>query len=119
MKIFNIGALELLFIVLLAFIVLGPDKAIKAAGDVARLIRNMTKSAFWHDLVSTSKEIQSIPKKLMDDANLQATIEDLDRSLGKTNRTILESQKMIDQVDNSNKESLKKDQIDPKNSGKS
>ena len=42
MKIFNVGALELVFILLLAFIVLGPEKAIKAAGDMARWIKGLT-----------------------------------------------------------------------------
>jgi Sec-independent protein translocase protein TatA len=88
MKFFNVGALEFVFILLLAFIVLGPEKAIKAAGDVARWIRGLTKSEFWHDLISTTKEIQDLPKKLMEEADLQDTIDDLDRSLGETKRTI-------------------------------
>lgn len=97
MKLFNVGGLELLFILLLAFIVLGPEKAIKAAGDVARWIRGLTKSAFWRDLVSASEEIRNIPTKLMDDVELQSTIEDLEKTWGKTKRTINETNKEIDQ----------------------
>jgi Sec-independent protein translocase protein TatA len=82
MKFLNVGALELLFILLLAFIVLGPEKAIKTAGDVARWIRDLTKSEFWRDLVSTSKEIQNLPKALIEDDELQRTFDDIKRSTG-------------------------------------
>ncbi|HBH12713.1 MAG TPA: hypothetical protein DDX29_06340 [Clostridiales bacterium] len=97
MKVFNVGALEFVFILLLAFIVLGPEKAIKAAGDVARWIRGLTNSQFWKDLVSTSREIQDIPKKLMEDADLQNTIADLDRSTGEIRNTFRESSMEINQ----------------------
>jgi Sec-independent protein translocase protein TatA len=97
MKFLNVGALELLFILLLAFIVLGPEKAIKTAGDIARWIRDLTKSEFWRDLVTTSKEIRNIPTKLMDDLELQKTIEDLEMSDGETRGTINKSNKTTDQ----------------------
>ena len=91
MKLFNVGALEFVFILLLAFIVLGPEKAIKAAGDVARWIRGLTQSQFWKDILSTSREIQDIPKKLMEDADLQNTIADLERSTGEIRKTFRET----------------------------
>jgi len=97
MKVFNVGALEFVFILLLAFIVLGPEKAIKAAGDVARWIKGLTSSQFWQDLVSTSKEIQEIPRKLMEDADIQNTIADLDRYTGEIRNTFRESSMDIKQ----------------------
>ncbi len=97
MKLFNVGSLEFVFILLLAFIVLGPEKAIKAAGDVARWIKGLTSSQFWKDLVSTSREIQDIPKKLMEDAEIQKTIADLDRSTGEIRNTFRESSMDIEQ----------------------
>jgi Sec-independent protein translocase protein TatA len=101
MKVFNVGALEFVFILLIAFIVLGPEKAIKAAGDLARWIRGLTRSQFWQDLVSTSKEIQDIPKKLMEDAEIQNTIADLDRSTGEIRKIFRETGMGIDQELNS------------------
>lgn len=80
MKIFNIGALEFLFILLLALIVLGPRKAIKTAGDIGRWLKTVMQSQFWQDLVSTSREIQDLPRKVMDDEEIKKTIEELDRS---------------------------------------
>jgi Sec-independent protein translocase protein TatA len=74
-KIFNLGLLEIVFIVLLAFIVLGPEKAVEEAGNLGRWVRKIIKSPFWRDLVSTSRDIQDIPRKIMDDAEIQKTLE--------------------------------------------
>lgn len=80
MKFFNIGALEFLFILLLALIVLGPRKAVKTAGEIGRWLKEFLSSPFWKDLQATSKEIQDLPKKIMDEAEIQKTIDELDFS---------------------------------------
>jgi len=95
MKFLNVGALELLFILLLAFIILGPEKAIKTAGDVARSIRDLTKSEFWRDLVSTSRDIQSLPKTLLKDEELQRTYDDLNRTTGEIKTAFMETEQKI------------------------
>ena len=68
MKILNVGALEILFIVLLALIILGPKNAVKALGDIGTWLRKLKDSQIWQDFLSTSREIQEIPKKMMDEA---------------------------------------------------
>ena len=80
MKFLNVGALEFVLILLLALIVLGPRKAVKTAGDVGRWIKNLFQSEFWQELQKTSREIQDLPKKMMDEAEIQKTIKELDRS---------------------------------------
>ena len=80
MKFLNIGVLEFLFILLLALIILGPRKAVKTAGDIGSWVKEFLSSPFWQDLQKTSKEIQDLPKKMMDEAEIQKTIEELDRS---------------------------------------
>jgi Sec-independent protein translocase protein TatA len=80
MQIFNVGVLEILFILILAFIVLGPRRTIKTARDVGVWVRNLAKSPIWRDIVSASSEIRDLPKKLMDDAELQKMVEELDLS---------------------------------------
>jgi len=92
MKFFNVGALELLFILLLALIVLGPRKAIKTAGDVGQKVKELLNSKFWREIVTTSKEIQDLPKKIMDEADIQKTIEELERSTGEVNHALRRSQ---------------------------
>lgn len=80
MKFLNIGALEFIFILLLALIILGPRKALKIAGDTGRWFKDLLQSQFWQDLQKTTKEIQDLPKKMMDEAEIQKTIDELDRS---------------------------------------
>jgi sec-independent protein translocase protein TatB len=80
MEIFNIGALEFLFILLLAFIILGPKKAVEFAGKVGSWVKDFVKSPFWKNIVSTSKDIKDIPRKIMDDTEIQNTINEIDRS---------------------------------------
>jgi len=92
MKFINVGALELLFILLLALIVLGPRKAIKTAGDVGQKVKELLNSKFWREIVTTSKEIQDLPKKIMDEADIQKTIEELERSTGEVNHALRRSQ---------------------------
>jgi len=93
MQVFNVGVLELLFILVLAFIVLGPKKAIMAAGDVGRFIKKLTTSSFWREIITTSSTIREFPKKLMNDNEIQKTIEDLDRSTKEIIQVLQQNQK--------------------------
>lgn len=80
MQVFNVGALELLFILILAFLVLGPKRAIKTARDIGGWIRNLVRSPIWREIVHTSNEIRDLPKKIMDDAELSQMMNELDLS---------------------------------------
>ncbi len=80
MEIFNVGILEFLFILLLAFIILGPKKAVELAGEVGRWVKDFVKSPFWREIVNTSRDIKDIPRKLMDDAEVQRTIDEINRT---------------------------------------
>jgi Sec-independent protein translocase protein TatA len=80
MKFLNVGALEFLFILLLALIILGPRKTVQTVGEIGRWIKDLFQSEFWRDLQQTTREIQDLPRKVMDEAEIQKTIEELDRS---------------------------------------
>ena len=80
MQFFNVGVLELLFILVLAFVVLGPGRSVKMARNIGVWIRKFVKSPFWRELISTSNEIRDLPNRIMDDAELQQMISELDLS---------------------------------------
>ena len=80
MQFFNVGVLELLFILVLAFVVLGPGRSVKMARNIGVWIRNFVKSPFWRDIITTSNEIRDLPNRIMDDAELQQMITELDLS---------------------------------------
>jgi len=92
-KFLNIGSLEFVFILLLVLIVLGPRKAVKTAGELGALIKKVTRSKFWRDLVNTSEEIRDLPRKMMDEAELQETINTLDRKVGEV-KGIIQNEKI-------------------------
>lgn len=92
MQVFNVGVLELLFILIIAFIVLGPRRAIQTARQVGVWVRNLVRSPFWRDILRTSNEIRDLPKKIMDDAELQHLIEELDLSTQDIKQMITQAQ---------------------------
>lgn len=98
MEVFNIGAPEFLFIILLVFIILGPKRAVEMAGQVGRWVRDLARSPIWKDIVSTSKEIKDIPKKIMDEAEIQNTIDEIERSTQEINQAINESVEKDEQL---------------------
>lgn len=106
MQIFNVGVLEILFVLILAFIVLGPRRTIKTAKDVGVWIRNLVKSPIWRDIVSTSSEIRNLPKKMMDDAELQKLVEELDLSTQEVREILSQTQ-----IETDEKLSLLEDEI--------
>ena len=79
MKILNIGIPEILFLVVLIFIVLGPEKLVSSAKAIGTWLRKVSKSPLWHDFVSTREEIKNLPKRLIAEADLDEEVELLDK----------------------------------------
>jgi Sec-independent protein translocase protein TatA len=79
MQILNIGPLELLLILVIAMIVLGPEEMLKTAKKLARAINRFIKSPVWKSLLSTSQEIRQLPKKLISEAGLEETVDELNK----------------------------------------
>ena len=79
MKFFNLGLPEIIFIVVLALILLGPGNMVKSAREVGAFIRRITRSPYWQEVWATRREINEIPRMLAREANLDETIRDLDR----------------------------------------
>lgn len=84
MDIFGIGPTELVFIILIALIVLGPKDMQKTGRTIGRWLRNMTTSDGWRAFRDTSREIRNLPTRLMREANL----EDLEKDVGKIGKEI-------------------------------
>lgn len=74
MKIFNIGPLELVFLLVVALIILGPKDMVKAGAQLGKFVRKVIKSPIWRSIVSTSNEIRDIPRKIVTDTGLEKEI---------------------------------------------
>jgi sec-independent protein translocase protein TatB len=80
MDILGIGASELIFILLIAIIVLGPRDMQKAGRSVGRWLNQFVRSDGWKALQRASKEIRSLPTNLMREANLEE-LREMDREI--------------------------------------
>lgn len=82
MEILGIGPSELVFIIIIALIVLGPRDMQKAGRTVGRWLNNLVRSDGWKAFQQTSREIRNLPTKLMREANLE--LAETERDIRKT-----------------------------------
>src|SRR5215216_6711901 len=71
MDIFGIGASELVFIILIAIIVLGPKDMQKAGKTIGRFLNQLMRSEGWKVFQKTSNELRNLPRNLMREANME------------------------------------------------
>ena len=69
MEILGIGAPELIFIVIIALIVLGPKDMQKAGKTIGKWLRDTVTSDSWKLFQQTTRELRNLPNRLMRDAN--------------------------------------------------
>lgn len=80
MEILGIGASELIFIVIIAIIVLGPRDMQKAGRTIGRWLNQFVRSDGWKAMQRASKEIRNLPTSLMREANMEE-LQQLDRDI--------------------------------------
>lgn len=78
MDFLGIGPLELIFIILIAIIIFGPNDIIKASRTAGKYLRKLVQSDGWRTVQQASKEIRTLPNKLMREAG----IEELEKDIG-------------------------------------
>lgn len=71
MDILGVGPLELIFILIIALIVLGPTDMVKAGRTIGKFLRQIVTSPTWHAVTKTSSELRNLPTKLIRDAGLE------------------------------------------------
>jgi sec-independent protein translocase protein TatB len=71
MEILGIGPSELIFILIIALIILGPKDMQKTGKMVGRWLNGLVRSDGYKAFQHTSREIRNLPNKLMRDANLE------------------------------------------------
>jgi sec-independent protein translocase protein TatB len=71
MDILGIGPLELLLILLIALIVVGPKDLGKLARSFGRFLNRLYRSDFWRTMTETSQQIRTLPNRLAREAALE------------------------------------------------
>lgn len=80
MQIFGIGPLELLLILVVMILVLGPKGMLQAARESGKFIRKIVQSPIWREIVGASQEIRDLPNKIIKEAGIEAEMDELRRS---------------------------------------
>lgn len=114
MKIFNLGISEIILIVILALIIMGPGNMVKTARDIGAFIRKVTKSPYWQEVWATRRELNEIPKILAKEADLDATLKELNKETKELHSSVASSvSDLIKEVDEPLKEVDKELKAEP------
>lgn len=71
MEILGIGPLELLFILIIALIVIGPNDMAKTGRTIGRWLRKLVTSPTWLTVQHTTRELRKLPYTLMREAGIE------------------------------------------------
>jgi Sec-independent protein translocase protein TatA len=85
MDIFGIGPLEVLFILLIILIVLGPKDLVKAGRTIGHMLRSVVMSDTWRSMQQSIQDVRKLPYQLMREAGMEEDIQALDE-ISKTAR---------------------------------
>jgi sec-independent protein translocase protein TatB len=81
MDIFGIGPMELVLILIIALIVMGPNDMAKAGRTIGRTLRAITTSQTWQVIRLFMKEMQTMPNRLMREAQFDDIVKDVSKEL--------------------------------------
>jgi len=73
--------MELIFIIILAFVVIGPQNTVQYAQKAGKKLNEIVKSPLWSSIVKTSNEIRSLPRKLIQDAGVEEAAKEIETNL--------------------------------------
>lgn len=77
MEILGVGPLEIILVIVLALVVLGPQDMVASARKMGAWVRKIARSELWREIMDTSREIRQIPVTLIRDSGLEETVNDL------------------------------------------
>src|SRR5574338_1257249 len=99
MELFNVGIGELLVILVIMYVLLGPQGMLRAARWLGHASRQVTRffTESWRSITDLPMDIRELPRVLMEESGLEETFKDiqqdaravqadLDRSIGQVNR---------------------------------
>jgi Sec-independent protein translocase protein TatA len=79
MSFLNIGLPEIIFIILIAVIIFGPENMVKSAKEAGSFMRKVVKSPYWQEIWATKRDLEELPKMLAKEAQLDETIQMLNQ----------------------------------------
>jgi sec-independent protein translocase protein TatB len=80
MNILGIGPLELVFIVIIMVLFLGPDQMVATARKTGAFLRKVVKSPLWHTIMDTSRELRDLPTRIVREAGIEEELKEIKSS---------------------------------------
>lgn len=81
MQFLGISPTELIFIVIILFLVLGPQDLVKLGGTLGRTIRSIRQSSAWQSFNDATRQLRELPENLARQAGVDE-IEKMGREIG-------------------------------------
>ena len=86
MDLLGVGPLELVFILIVIFLVLGPSDLEATGKKIGRFLNTVRKSELWQGITQVTREVRSLPNTLMREANLEETRKELQKDLAEVGK---------------------------------
>jgi len=80
MNILGIGPLELVFIIVIMVLVLGPEQMVSTARKTGAFFRKVVKSPLWHTIMDTSRELRDLPTRIVREAGIEEDLKEIKSS---------------------------------------
>jgi len=109
MEFLGIGPAELILILLVIILVIGPKDIGKTARSVGRFLNRLYKSEEWRTVVQASKTIRTLPNRLAREAELES-LQEVKSTLEETKKELEDAKKGLD-TDVKKIEEIQKDLI--------
>jgi len=87
MNFLGIGPLELIFILLIAMIVVGPRDLSKTARTLGQYLNRLYRSEAWRTLTDASRTLRTLPNRLAREAALEE-LDEVGRSMEQTKQDL-------------------------------
>lgn len=79
-EILNVGPLELILILAMMILFLGPKDINRLARQTGAFIRNIRRSSLWKDIMKVDREIRDLPVQLAREAGFEEQMEEIRQS---------------------------------------
>ncbi len=90
MEFLGVGPLELILVIVLALVVVGPRDLAKLGRDAGRFLNRLYRSPAWRTMNEASRELRNLPNRLAREAELDTLKRELEQT-GQTLKVDLES----------------------------
>jgi len=95
MEFLGISPVELVVILVILFLVLGPQDLVKLGSTMGRTIRNLRESGAWHSIQDARRQLRELPDQLAKEAGY----EDVKKLGSKLREEIKETRVALDDLD--------------------